>query len=109
MLYDMNYFLKLVKKSAVEAVEASKPTNVVFGKVISTSPLKIMVDQKLTLGSMQLVLSKNVMNRSVSVTINGTQYTGTINNALKNGDEVILLQVSGSVFILHWKFELYSS
>lgn len=33
----------------MEAVQASKPSDLVFGKIMSTDPLKISVDQKLTL------------------------------------------------------------
>lgn len=65
----MNDFLKAVKKTAVEAVNASKPANMVFGKVISASPLKIKVDQKLILTTAQLVLSRNVTNYRLSVTV----------------------------------------
>nr|WP_294493183.1 DUF2577 domain-containing protein [uncultured Anaerosporobacter sp.] len=38
-----------MKKAAIEAVEASKPTDLIFGKVISANPLSVNVDQKLTL------------------------------------------------------------
>ena len=38
--------VEVVKKAAVEAVEAGKPVNLLFGEVISASPLKIQVDQK---------------------------------------------------------------
>ena len=37
--------IKAIKKAAVEAVKASKPVEVCFGKVISVSPLKILVEQ----------------------------------------------------------------
>ena len=39
--------VELVKKAAVEAVDASKPVHILFGTVISASPLKIQVDQKM--------------------------------------------------------------
>lgn len=128
----MNDFLKLMKKTAVDAVNASKPADMVFGKVISASPLKIKVDQKLILTSAQLVLSRNVTDYRLSVTldletssslsththdiktnsgsdadfvtvetdlshthkVNGIK-TMTVHNALKVGEEVILMQVSG--------------
>ena len=35
--------VELVKQAAVEAVEATKPVQYLFGKVISVSPLKIQV------------------------------------------------------------------
>lgn len=40
---------QLIKKAAIEAVEASKPSDLIFGKVIKTSPLSVNVDLKLTL------------------------------------------------------------
>ena len=55
--------LKTLKKAAVEAVDATKPVQVCYGKVTGTSPLKILVDQKLTLGEGQLVLTRNVTVR----------------------------------------------
>lgn len=117
MLFDMNDFLKLMKKTAIEAVNASKPANMVFGKVISETPLKIKVDQKLILTSAQLVLSRNVTDYKLSVTVNHTTEdasggsgdssyashnhnikgtkTLTVHGALKKDEEVILMQVSG--------------
>lgn len=94
-MYNADDLLKMIKKTAVDAVNASKPANMVFGKVISTSPLKIKIDQKLILTSAQLVLSKSVTNYRLSVTLDGNSKTMTVNNALKNGEEVILMQVSG--------------
>lgn len=78
-MYNMHDLLKAIKRAAVEAVDASKPTNVVFGTVISKSPLKIKIDQKLTLGYVQLVLSRTVTETTI----------------LNKGDEVILMQMSG--------------
>ena len=101
----------------MEAFDASKPADMVFGKVVSTSPLKIKVDQKLILTSAQLVLSRNVTDYKLSVTMNhstenesggsgdssfathkheikGTKNI-TIHNALTINEEVIMMQVSG--------------
>lgn len=123
-MFNADDLLKLIKKTAVEAVNASKPANAVFGKVISVSPLQIKVDQKLILTSAQLVLSRNVTDHTVSVgikwetenelttrvseTADGLSFsdvnhkhkiqekkTMTIYNALKTDDEVILIQAAG--------------
>lgn len=125
-MFDSNDLVKLIKKAAVEAVNSSKPANMVFGKVISISPLKIKVDQKLILTSAQLVLSRSVTDYRLSVTVDwktedhththniSDSYTGggsasnethkhdivgtktmTVHGALKVGEEVILMQVSG--------------
>lgn len=94
-MFDMTDFIKLMKKTAVEAVNASKPANMIFGKVISKSPLKIKIDQKLILTSAQLVLSRSVTEYRLSVTAHGEKTTMTVHNALEVGEEVILMQVSG--------------
>ena len=41
--------LEVIKKAAMDAVNASKPTDGVEAEIISLDPLKIKVDQKLTL------------------------------------------------------------
>lgn len=109
-MFDMTDFIKLIKKTAVEAVNASKPADIVFGKVISVAPLKIKVDQKLILGTSQLVLSRNVTNHIVKmivdppeiedpevedpeVGVEGRPYL--ICNALAVGEKVALFQLAG--------------
>ena len=94
-MFNADDLLKLIKKSAVEAVNASKPANMVFGKVVSESPLKIQVEQKLILGTAQLVLSNNVTDYTVEMTIGGNTQECTVKNALKTGEKVILMQMSG--------------
>ena len=122
----LNYddFLKLIKKAAVEAVYASKPANMVYGKVISTSPLKIKVDQKLILTEKQLVLARDVTDYEIEmepslneepyyhlteIESGGSgdpefaphmhRYQGRkkflVYNALKTNEEVILMQIAG--------------
>lgn len=116
-MHDFNDFLVLIKKSAVDAVNASKPTAIVYGKVISNSPLKINVEQKMTLTDAQLVLTRNVTDHKVFMTVDHVTenrsggsgdasfashnhaYTGkkefTIHNGLIVGDEVIMIQMQG--------------
>lgn len=70
---------KFIKRIAIDAVRAAKPAEVCFGKVISTTPLKISVEQKMTLGSAQLILSRNVTDHKVFITggnIRNFFYTG---------------------------------
>lgn len=116
-MFDSNDLVRVIKKVAVDAVNASRPSDVAFGKVISTSPLKIKVDQKLILTSAQLVLSRNVTDYRLSVTVNdstestsggsgessfanhkhsikGTK-TITVNNSLEVDDIVIMIQAAG--------------
>ena len=67
---DANEFLKTIKAAAAEGVEAKKPVNVFFGEVQQINPLKINVEQKLLLGEAQLVLTRNVTDFDIMVTMN---------------------------------------
>ena len=123
MLPDANELIDTLKRAAVKAVEAGKPVNVYFGEVVSASPLKINVEQKMILGEKQLILSRNVTDFSTMVTVdNGSggnidlntgsknlaythKITGKkkiiIHNGLAVGDEVILIrQQEGQRFIV---------
>lgn len=112
-MHNMNDIAKLIKRAAVEAMNESKPTSIVFGTVVSIEPLKINVEQKLTLTTAQLILTNNVRDYELEMTVDHVTestsgadfashnhaYTGRktfrVHNALVNGDEVILLQVQG--------------
>lgn len=96
-MFDSNDFVKVIKKIAVDAINASKPTDVVFGKVISETPLKIKVDQKLILTERQLVLARDLTDYEIEMEME--PYEGRkkfrVYNALKNDEKVIMIQVSG--------------
>lgn len=94
-MLDANDLLNIVKKAAVEAVNASQPSDFSFGKVTSANPLKILVEQKMTLGAAQLILTRNVTDFKTKVTIDEIVKTLTVHNALQVGDEVILLKKKG--------------
>ena len=68
-MFDGNDLLEIIKKVAVEAVDAKKPSGLLFGKVISDSPLKVLVEQKMTLTIEQLVLCRNVTDFNVMMTV----------------------------------------
>lgn len=124
MLLDAVEFVKTMKKAAIEAVEATKPVNVYFGKVISIAPLKIDVEQKMTLGKAQLILSRNVTDFKTTVTLNwstdnksgGSGESSfashshgingkkeiTVHNGLVVGDEVILIRKQEGQQFLVW-------
>ena len=66
----------LVKRVAVEAIEAQKPVEILFGRcVISGDSHSVVVEQKLTLTGEQVVFMKNI----------------TVNN----GDYVLLFREQG--------------
>lgn len=66
---DANELLKAIKIAAAETVEAGKPVNVFYGEVQEINPLKINVEQKLLLGEAQLVLTRNVTDFNIMVTM----------------------------------------
>ena len=123
---DAKGIVKKVHQAAVEAVESTKPVNVYFGEVVSVSPLKINVEQKMALGEKQLILTRNVTDFKTKITagnIKNYYYTGdvnsgtapvsplhvhavgtidvTVHNGLAVGDGVILIrQQEGQRFIV---------
>lgn len=128
-MFDGNDLLEIIKKAAVEAVDAKKPSGLLFGKVISDSPLKVLVEQKMTLTMEQLVLCRNVTDFKTKISFDNPNikqdYTTwdmgestesplrkisfkkklkhdiTVYNKLKTGDEVLLLrQQGGQKFII---------
>ena len=61
--------VELVKRAALEAVEASKPVNLQFGTVLSTAPLRIQVDQKSIYTEAMLLLTRNVTDYQVFMSV----------------------------------------
>ena len=59
---DANALVEAMKRAARDEREASKPVNVYFGEIVSKSPLKINVEQKMILNESQLILARNVTN-----------------------------------------------
>lgn len=71
--------LNTIKMVALNAVKESKPCEIKFGTVVSTSPLKINMEQKIILEEPCLILTSNVRDEKT----------------IKSGDSVILLRVQG--------------
>lgn len=124
MSLDINELVRLVKRAAVEAVQAGAPMSGGYGYVTSTSPLEITVDQKKILTEAQLILTDAVRDYTVEMsTMVGAseaphfteeesggsgdasfashkhKYQGRkkwkVHNALKTGEKVILLRCDG--------------
>ena len=117
MSLDINELVRAVKQAAVEAVKADGPMAVSFGTVTSASPLKIQVDQKKTLTEAQLILTNNVRDFNVDMTVDhqteetsgGSGYAEfashkhaykgkkayKVHLALKTGEQVLLLRADG--------------
>lgn len=95
-LRNINDLVKLIKKAAVEAVDASDPTTIRYGEVISTNPLQIRIDQKLILGTAQLKLTRNVTDYETEMSVNdGAKQIYKVFNALKKGEKVLLIRMQG--------------
>lgn len=62
----------LIKKSAIEAVKASKPSGVYYGEVKSVSPLTVQVSQNFIIDQDFLILSRSVTDYEVDITLNHT-------------------------------------
>lgn len=105
---DYSGLVKAMKQAGVEATNAGGPVTVCFGKVMNTAPLQILVDQKMTLGAAQLVLTRNVTDYETEVTVEWETETSdehnhiligkkkiTIHNALMVGDDVVLIRQQG--------------
>ena len=87
---DFSGIIEAAKKAALTAVESTKPSGVYFGTVISIAPLKINVEQKLTLESAQLILARNVTDFYTDMTVdhwteNETQHTHAVQDTYTSG------------------------
>lgn len=123
MSLNMNEIVRMIKRAAVDAVEAQKPCTVLFGTVTQETPLEVLVEQKMTLSEAQLILSRSVTDFQTEISFDDPdvkqQYTTwdmeesaesppqkisfkektkhkiTIYNALKTGEKVLLLRCAG--------------
>lgn len=65
----MPNIVEIIKQAAFEALTASNPCAIMFGKVISANPLKINVEQRLTLDESHLILTSLVRDFEVDMTV----------------------------------------
>ena len=108
MSLDVNNLLEAVKKAAINAVKAQKPMSVYYGVVLSVSPLKVKVDQKMILTSAQLLLTDMVQDITTQIhkpnELPTSADTRVIKLGLSAGDKVILLRcVGGQKYIIFSK------
>lgn len=120
---DYTGLVKAMKQAALDAVDAKKPVAVYYGTVKSESPLKIDVEQKMTLSEAQLVLTKAVLDHYVDIEVkhitekrgggsgdpayesHDHEYKGRkkimIYNGLKKGEKVLLIRFQeGQKFVV---------
>lgn len=72
----LDRMVELIKRVALGAVEQSKPTDVLFGSIVSQNPLKIKIDQKQIIDKQFLIIT-------------------SICERLKQGDSVVLIRMQG--------------
>lgn len=79
LVRDFDDFNNTLKKLVVGTSETTKPTSIMYGKVISTNPLKINVEQRMIFDKKFLVLTERLVKDS----------------PLKVNDKVVLLREQG--------------
>lgn len=72
MSLDAQNLVMLIKQAAVEAVNAKDPMSLKIGEVVSVSPLKISINQKITIPASQLLLTNAVRDYTVYETVDHT-------------------------------------
>lgn len=87
--------LETIKRAALEAVEEAAPCKIMFGKVISASPLKIQVEQRLTLDESHLILTHLVKDFEVDMTVDDITKQYTVHLGLSVDETVMLLRNQG--------------
>lgn len=120
---DVSKLVRAVKRASLEAAEAGKPAAVMSGVVQSVNPLSVTVEQRLTLTSEFLRLSRSVTDYETEISFADPsvkqEYTTwdmseeresapakisfkqpvkhriTVHNALKTGERVLLLRIQG--------------
>ena len=92
---DLGRKVEIIKEVSMSAFNESKPTSVLYGTVESESPLRIRIDQKITLSETFLVLSNLVKDSEVNITIDGITQKCVIHNSLKKNETVILIRYQG--------------
>lgn len=104
---DYTELLKIIKQAGSDAVNASKPTTLCFGKITSDNPLKILVDQKMELGEAQLILARQVTDYTTTCTINWstenalTTHTHGISGGDSGGDSISLTSTAANLSHKH--------
>lgn len=93
---NMETWLGLIKSTALDAVYATDPLEIRYGTVTRESPLQISIDTKSPLGPAQLVLTRNVTDYEVEMSVNGNaRQRYKVFNQLKQGEKVLMLRIQG--------------
>jgi hypothetical protein len=104
--------IDIVKRAALDAINASNPTDLRYGTVTKTSPLEITVTSTFVLPEKILIVPQHLTDYEVPITtsgygwvtdsadghthgINQSRKTVMVHNALKVGDRVALIREHG--------------
>lgn len=68
-------------------------SDLVFGKVTSTAPLKIQIDNRFEVTSKFLILSRMVKDLTVTIVIDGKRGSAQVFRPLRVGDRVRMLRI----------------
>ena len=75
---DVRAIFSLIQKIAGNVMKDGKPSDVLFGTVTNTSPLRVRVNQKLELEESQLILTNAVRDYEVKLTTKGDDNEPTV-------------------------------
>lgn len=119
--------LEIVKKAAIEAVEAGKPSDLKYGTVISENPVKVRITNQFIIPQSMLIIPQYLTDYEIEVTIKpdynwhtqnksgGTEEASyashnhdiyferkkiKIHGALKLGDKVVMIRQAGGQHFL---------
>lgn len=93
---------KLVKiMQDMAKVPSNSATDLLFGKVLSVSPLKIRVDNRFEITSNYIILTSLVQDFNVDMVIDGTTKSCKVKLGLNVGETVLLLRTQdGQKYII---------
>lgn len=101
----MKEMVDAVKMATDNMIESKKLTGVYQGLVVETAPLKIKIDQKLSISGKQIVLTDAVQDHDVEITLHGItdsdgdslsgKTTITFHKDLQIGETVLLVRRQG--------------
>ena len=92
-----NGWIENMRQISMQAVEAGKHCDVILGTIGSVSPMRVQIDQKTSLTGAQLIVPQYLTDHTEKMSIPGLgSLSVLIENALKTGDQVILLQKRGA-------------
>ncbi len=88
--------IDVIKNIAYDTAKNIVPDTVVFGDVISVSPIVIGIDNGLKLTEEFIYKTNNIVNQNVKVNVETHgECVGNTDNEIKIGDSVILLKCFG--------------